>query len=113
MVFAAQKLRLMKELEAPTIVIVDDRIDLEDQITGDFTRAEIPNVVNAPTKDDLEKFFEQDQRKILITTIFKFGDVEAGRVLNRRQNIIVMVDEAHRTQEKDLGMKMRQALPSD
>jgi type I restriction enzyme R subunit len=112
MVFAAQKLRLMKELEAPTIVIVDDRIDLEDQITGDFTRAEIPNVVNAPTKDDLEKFFEQDQRKILITTIFKFGDVEAGRVLNRRQNIIVMVDEAHRTQEKDLGMKMRQALPN-
>ena len=112
MVFAAQKLRLQPELEAPTIVIVDDRVDLEDQITGDFTRAEIPNITNAATKEDLEKFFEQDQRKILITTIFKFGDIEQGRVLNRRDNIIVMVDEAHRTQEKDLGMKMRQALPN-
>ena len=112
MVFAAQKLRLMPQLEAPTIVIVDDRVDLEDQITGDFTRAEIPNIANATTKEALESFFEQDQRKILITTIFKFGDVENGRVLNRRDNIIVMVDEAHRTQEKDLGMKMRQALPN-
>lgn len=112
MVFAAQKLRHIQALEAPTIVIVDDRIDLEDQMTGDFTRAEIPNVVNAATKEDLEKFFDHDQRKILITTIFKFGDVEQGRVLNRRENIIVMVDEAHRTQEKDLGMKMRQALPN-
>ena len=112
MVFAAQKLRLMPQLEAPTIVIVDDRVDLEDQITGDFTRAEIPNIANATTKEALEAFFEQDQRKILITTIFKFGDVENGRVLNRRDNIIVMVDEAHRTQEKDLGMKMRQALPN-
>lgn len=112
MVFAAQKLRLMPQLEAPTIVIVDDRVDLEDQITGGFTRAEIPNIANATTKEALESFFEQDQRKILITTIFKFGDVENGRVLNRRDNIIVMVDEAHRTQEKDLGMKMRQALPN-
>lgn len=46
MVFAAQKLRLQNELHAPTVVIVDDRIDLEDQITGDFTRADIPNIVS-------------------------------------------------------------------
>lgn len=110
MVFAAQKLRKIKELEAPTVVIVDDRIDLEDQITGDFTRAEVPNLANASSKEELEAFFRQDQRKILITTIFKFGDIDS--VLNTRNNIIVMVDEAHRTQEKDLGMKMRQALPN-
>lgn len=110
MVFAAQKLRKMKELEAPTVVIVDDRVDLEDQITGDFTRAEVPNLASASSKEELETFFKQDQRKILITTIFKFGDI--NEVLNRRNNIIVMVDEAHRTQEKDLGMKMRQALPN-
>ena len=110
MVFVAQKLRRLNELKAPTVVIVDDRIDLEDQITGDFTRAEIPNLESAGTKDELEKFFEQDQRKVLITTIFKFGDVD--RVLSERDNIVVMVDEAHRTQEKDLGRKMRQALPN-
>ena len=53
-------------------------------------------------------FFRQDQRKILITTIFKFGDVEG--VLNERDNIILLVDEAHRTQEKDLGQKMRKRI---
>lgn len=110
MVFVAQKLRKLNELHAPTVVIVDDRIDLEDQITGDFTRAEIPNLASAGTKEELEAFFEQDQRKILITTIFKFGDV--NRVLSNRDNIILLVDEAHRTQERDLGRKMRQALPN-
>lgn len=110
MVFVAQKLRRMNELKAPTVVIVDDRIDLEDQITGDFTRAEIPNLASAGNKDELEKFFEEDQRKILITTIFKFGDVT--RTLSDRNNIIVLVDEAHRTQERDLGRKMRHALPN-
>ena len=110
MVFAAQKLRLQNELHAPTVVIVDDRIDLEDQITGDFTRADIPNIESAKTKDELVAFFKQDQRKILITTIFKFGDVDS--VLNERDNIILLVDEAHRTQEKDLGQKMRNALPN-
>ena len=110
MVFAAQKLRKQNELKAPTVVIVDDRVDLEDQITGDFTRAEIPNIESAKDKEALEKFFKQDQRKILITTIFKFGDVL--HTLSDRSNIIVMVDEAHRTQEKDLGAKMRLALPN-
>ena len=43
--------------------------------------------------------------KIIITTIFKFG--EAGGVLNERSNVIAMVDEAHRTQEGDLGRRMR------
>ena len=66
MVFAAQKLRLQNELKAPTVIIVDDRIDLEDQITGDFTRAEIPNVENITSKQELET--KISQRKILITT---------------------------------------------
>ena len=110
MVFVAQKLRKLNELHAPTVVIVDDRIDLQDQITGDFTRAEVPNLESAGSKEALEQFFEQDQRKILITTIFKFGDV--SKVLSERDNIIVLVDEAHRTQEKELGAKMRRALPN-
>lgn len=77
MVFAAQKLRNMQALENPTVVIVDDRIDLKDQITGDFTRADIPNLKVLESKQDLEAFFKQDQRKIAITTIFLFGDVMA------------------------------------
>ncbi len=110
MVFAAQKLRRQQCLKAPTVVIVDDRIDLEDQITGDFTRAEIPNVDSISSKAELEEKIHQ--RKILITTIFKFGDLAEGEVIDDRDNIILLMDEAHRTQEGDLGMKMRTALPN-
>jgi type I restriction enzyme R subunit len=47
---------------------------------------------------------------VIITTIHKFGEAEG--VLNDRSNIVVLVDEAHRTQEGDLGRKMRDALPN-
>ena len=110
MVFAAQKLRMCIELKNPTVVIVDDRIDLETQITKDFNATDIPNLASAGSKEELIDFFKNDTRKILITTIFKFGDVT--EVLNTRDNIIVMVDEAHRTQEGELGEKMRMALPN-
>lgn len=59
MVMAAQKLRLQQELKSPTVLIVDDRIDLEDQITGDFTRAEIPNVEGIGSKQDMETKIHQ------------------------------------------------------
>ena len=110
MVFAAQKLRRQEVLKAPTVIIVDDRIDLEDQITGDFTRAEIPNIDSISSKQELEEKIHQ--RKILITTIFKFGDLTEGEVIDNRDNIILLMDEAHRTQEGDLGKKMRTALPN-
>lgn len=110
MVFAAQKLRMIPELKNPTVVIVDDRLDLETQITATFNASDVPNLVSLVTKEDVENFFKQDIRKIAITTIFRFGDVEG--VLNLRDNIIIMVDEAHRTQEGDLGEKMRAALPN-
>lgn len=110
MVFAAYKLRMIPELKNPTVVIVDDRLDLETQITATFNASDIPNMAAARTKEELIKFFEGDMRKILITTIFRFGDVD--KCLNESSNIILMVDEAHRTQEGDLGEKMRTALPN-
>lgn len=110
MVFAAQKLRMLPELKNPTVVIVDDRIDLETQITATFNASDIPGLASASSKEELIDFFRGDMRKILITTIFKFGEVNGE--LNPRDNIILMVDEAHRTQEGDLGEKMRIALPN-
>jgi type I restriction enzyme R subunit len=110
MVFAAQKLRMHPALKSPTVIIVVDRIDLDTQITATFNAADIPNTVPAASREELQKFLSHDLRKIIITTIHKFG--EAGGVLNERDNIIVLVDEAHRTQEGDLGIKMREALPN-
>ena len=110
MVFAAQKLRLHPKLGNPTVIIVVDRIDLDTQITSTFNAADVPNMVGVATRQELQTLLGQDVRKVLITTIHKFG--EADGKLNERSNIIVMVDEAHRTQEGDLGRKMREALPN-
>jgi len=109
MVFAAQKLRMHSKLGNPTVIIVVDRIDLDTQITAIFNATDIPNMIGAATRQELQKLLGADTRKIIITTIHKFGEAEG--CLNDRSNIIVMVDEAHRTQEGDLGRKMQAALP--
>ncbi len=110
MVFAALKLRLQESLHAPTVIIVVDRIDLDTQITATFNATDVPNLVPVENRAELERLLAQDARKVIITTIYKFGEAEG--VLNSRDNIIVLVDEAHRTQEGDLGRKMRRALPN-
>lgn len=110
MVFAAQKLRLHPALGNPTVIIVVDRIDLDTQITATFNAADVPNMVTAQSRAEMQDLLGRDARKVIITTIHKFG--EAGGVLNDGSNIIVLVDEAHRTQEGDLGRKMRDALPN-
>jgi type I restriction enzyme R subunit len=110
MVFAAQKLRMHPRLGNPTVMIVVDRIDLDTQISATFNAADVPNMVGVADRQELQRLINQDVRKVLITTIHKFG--EATGEWNARKNIIVMVDEAHRTQEGDLGRKMREALPN-
>ena len=110
MLFAARKLRMHPALKNPTIVVVVDRVDLDTQISGTFYAVEMPNLVRTDSGAELIDLLTKDIRKVIITTIFKFGDAEG--VLNDRRNIIVMADEAHRTQERELGRKMREALPN-
>ncbi len=110
MVYAAQQLRKEPALKSPTVLVVVDRVDLNSQIGATFHAADVPNTVIAETREELQRLLAQDTRKIIITTIQKFG--EAEDILNERDNIIVLVDEAHRSQEGDLGIKMRAALPN-
>ena len=110
MLFAARKLRLHPALKNPTVLVVVDRIDLDSQISGTFYAADMANMVRTESRKELADLLAKDARKVVITTIHKFA--EADGVLNDRDNIIVMVDEAHRTQEGDLGRKMREALPN-
>ncbi|MHC1706317.1 MAG: type I restriction endonuclease subunit R [Bacteroidales bacterium] len=110
MLFAAQKLRKQQDLNNPTVIIVVDRVDLDTQITATFNTAEVPNMITTDSIKELHKLLEQDTRKIIITMIHKFKD--AFPDMNKRENVIVLVDEAHRTQEGDLGRKMRMALPN-
>ena len=109
MVFAAQKMTHLPKLNNPTVLIVTDRIDLDSQITATFNAADVTGLLPASSCEDLENILKSDMRKIIFTTIFKFEKVT--RALSLRDNVIVMVDECHRTQYGDLGDRMRTALP--
>ncbi|SDZ02428.1 type I restriction endonuclease subunit R [Nitrosomonas sp. Nm58] len=110
MVFAAQKLRRATELKSPTVIVLVDRTDLDTQISGTFNAADVPNVETTDSISELQTLLERDTRKIIISMIHKFRDAKPN--MNTRDNIIVLVDEAHRTQEGDLGRQMRAALPN-
>lgn len=116
MLYAAKMLRADNDLKNPTVLIVVDRRDLDSQINETFGGADVKNLIKVQSCKKLGAHIEQDSRGILITTIFKFKDVEVDERnpdgLNNRDNIIVLVDEAHRTQEGGLGEKMRWALPN-
>ena len=98
MVFYAHLLQ--EVLESPTIIVMTDRIDLDDQLFSQFAKcAEFlrQSPVQAESKEHLKKLL--DGRKangIIFTTMFKFERGE--KALSDRRNIVVMADEAHRGQ---------------
>jgi type I restriction enzyme R subunit len=109
MVFAARKL-LRAGLQRPTVFIVIDRTDLDDQITGTFEACDFDGVTRAVSGEDLRGLIQSDRRGVIVTIINKF---EAARdVVAERENVIVFVDEAHRSQEGEFGIWMRTALPN-
>src|SRR4030042_6925745 len=110
MVFAAQKMRKSADLKSPAVIVLVDRTDLDTQISGVFNAADIANVETTESISELQTMLERDTRKIIISMIHKFRDAKPN--MNTRDNIIVLVDEAHRTQEGDLGRTMRAALPN-
>jgi type I restriction enzyme R subunit len=110
MVFAAQKLRRDPRLKSPTVIVLVDRTDLDTQISSTFNAADVANVETTDSIKELQQMLERDTRKIIISMIHKFRDAKPN--MNLRDNIIVLVDEAHRTQEGDLGRQMRAALPN-
>lgn len=109
MAFAALKLLNDDDVGGPTVLIVLDRIDLVEQTVRQFQTAGLPRLRVAGTKEKLREMLAEGQRGIIVTTIFRFD--KAG-FLNDRDNIVVLIDEAHRTQEGSLASDMRQAIPN-
>lgn len=109
MVFAAGRLIRDPAMNNPTIVLVADRVQLVRQMWDQFRTTDMPRLQVPETASDLHTLLTKDARGIIFTTVHKFADANA---LNDRENIVVMVDEAHRTQEGDLGSAMRNALPN-
>lgn len=108
MLFTSWKLRSLPELKNPTILIVVDRIDLDEQISGTFEAVKLPNTTRASSISGLRKKLENDTREVIITTIFKFEEMRD--ILIERENVIVLIDEAHRTQEGKNAAQMRESL---
>lgn len=116
MVFLAMKLRRLKELENPMLVIVTDRQDLDNQITKTFNNCNFPNPTQARSVSDLQQQLSKGPGTTVMTLIQKFqGAEEDGTgfpIVSKASNIIVMTDESHRSQYKGLALNMRKALPN-
>lgn len=101
-----------------TFLVITDRDDLDGQIHKTFVRTELvgPNDETQPKNSEQLRDFliHSDSKSFIFSLIHKFGYDKNKKypVLSTRDDIIVMVDEAHRTQYKDLAENMRTALPN-
>ena len=115
MVFLALKLKTHLTLDAPTlanpnILVLTDRIDLDDQISKTFVACGLPNPVQCGSVAALREAVNRGGNgQILLSTIFKFAGSNVA--IPNSANWIVLVDECHRTQEKDLGAFLQATLP--
>ncbi|MBI5498011.1 MAG: type I restriction endonuclease subunit R [Deltaproteobacteria bacterium] len=125
MLWLALKLRRDAQHENPTLVIVTDRKDLDDQITRTFQNCGFPNPDRAESVRHLRELLSAPSGKTVLTTVQKFQELagpsanprrRTGRAehptLSEASNIFVLTDEAHRTQYGGLAANMRKALPN-
>jgi type I restriction enzyme R subunit len=133
MVFAALKLKFHRgitstRLQNPNLLVITDRIDLHNQIAATFEACGLPNPVAAASIEQLRQVVIGGvMGRTVLSTIFKFHwddpglhakaprrrqDALRGLAIPSSESWIIMVDEAHRTQEKDLGAYLRAVLPN-
>lgn len=126
MVFYTGQLVVNKNMKNPTIVILTDRNDLDEQLFSTFANCKSllrQTPVQAQSREDLKRILSVIGGGIVFTTIQKFSD-ETGEI-STRDNIVVIADEAHRSQygfmgriDKDGDVKygnakyLRDALPN-
>ena len=119
MVFYAGRLALDERFKNPTIVVLTDRNDLDDQLFGTFSRCHETlrqPPVQAENREHLRQLLSVSSGGIVFTTIQKFVPAEGERhpELTDRRNVIVIADEAHRSQYDFIdgfARHMRDALP--
>lgn len=114
MAFAAARLLrddavVAKFGSSPTVIVIADRKDLVRQTAEMFETAGMPRLSVPRSRRELQELLRAGDPGIVITTVHKFA--EAGH-LNDRSNIIVLVDEAHRSQEGKFGDAWRAAVPN-
>ena len=112
MVFYVNKIKKLPELSSPTIVFLTDRNDLDNQFYKTFLRTGYATLAKqAESIKDLKERLRTAGAELIFTTIQKFAG-ESFDVLSERHNIIVIADEAHRSQYAKLAANARKALPN-
>jgi type I restriction enzyme, R subunit len=110
MIKAAELLSKANEAQKPTILLMIDRNELEDQMLKNLVSVGLANVAHADRIAELNRLLKEDYRGIIVTMIHKFRDMPAN--LNTRKNVFVLIDEAHRTTGGDLGNFLMAGLPN-
>ncbi|MGH8728209.1 MAG: type I restriction endonuclease subunit R [Burkholderiales bacterium] len=110
MIKAAELLFKAAAADKPTVLLMIDRNELEDQMLKNLASVGLNNVAHADSIAQLNRLLKQDYRGIVVTMIHKFRDMPAN--LNTRKNIYVLIDEAHRTTGGDLGNYLMAGLPN-
>ncbi len=98
------------EAQKPTILLMIDRNELEDQMLKNLASVGLANIAHANRISELNRLLKEDYRGIIVSMIHKFRDMPAN--LNTRENIFVLIDEAHRTTGGDLGNYLMAGLPN-
>ncbi len=109
MIKAAEILFKAPESNKPTIILMIDRNELEDQMMRNLNSLGVKNIQHATSIKELVKLLENDYRGVIVTMIHKFRGMKQN--ISDRQNIYVLIDEAHRTTGGDLGTYLMAALP--
>ena len=109
MVMLAKALALHPNIRNPRIILVTDRINLDDQIYKTFDHCGHP-VVQASSGADLLKLVQSESAEIIATVINKFVTVAADKIKDANPDIFVLVDEGHRGQYGSIHSKMRQVF---
>ena len=110
MIKAAELLFKAPEADKPTVLLMIDRNELEDQMLKNLAALGLGNLEHANNIQRLNKLLKDDYRGIIVTMIHKFRDMPAD--INTRSNIYVLIDEAHRTTGGDLGNFLMAGLPN-
>ena len=110
MIKAAERLFRAPAADKPTVLLMIDRNELEDQMLKNLAALGLGNLEHASSIVRLNRLLKDDYRGIIVTMIHKFRDMPAN--LNTRSNIYVLIDEAHRTTGGDLGNFLMAGLPN-
>ncbi len=111
MIVAAEKILQQPEFEKPTIIMLVDRNELESQLFRNLDAygfKEGKGMKIADSKKELRELLSSDYRGLIVSMIHKFEGMPKD--INKRDNIFVLIDEAHRTTTGDLGNYLMAAL---